>query len=214
MVAPIETLPPLELAGHQPSAVAGPDHPMRIMTRRAAGLLDPPWDAAARREVADLFDGLAHEWHTRVTGPRSAVVADALERGAVGGATALEVGSGIGTYTGQLAARFGRVVSADLSIEMLRHAAGEPGHRVLADSYELPVPDAAVDAVVLVNMLLFPAEVDRVLAPGGCVVWVNSSAEETPIHLLPSEVAAALPGSWTGVEARAGIGLWAVLRRA
>ena len=97
---------------------------------------------------------------------------------------------------------------------MLGLADPGPGARVRADCCELPVPDASVDAVVLVNMLLFPAEVDRVLAAGGCVVWVNSSGESTPIHLLPEEVAAALPGTWTGVSARAGAGLWAVLRRA
>ena len=101
-----------------------------------------------------------------------------------------------------------------LSQALLQLAAEAPGSRVRADCCELPVPDASVDAVVLVNMLLFPAEVDRVLAPGGCLVWVNSSGEATPIHLLPEEVAAALPGTWTGVSARAGAGLWAVLRRA
>ena len=74
--------------------------------------------------------------------------------------------------------------------------------------------DASVDAVVLINMLLFPGEVDRVLAPGGTVVWINSSGESTPIHLLDEEGAAALPGTWSGVSSRAGIGLWSVLRRA
>lgn len=62
-------------------------------------------------------------------------------------------------------------------------------------------------------MFLFPDEVECVLAPGGCVVWVNSSGEATPIHLLPDEVAEALPGTWEGTGARAGTGLWTVLRR-
>ena len=186
---------------------------MRVMTRRAAGLEDPPWDATARAEVAGLFDSLAPEWHTRTSPERSAVVADALDRGRVAGGSVLEVGSGIGAYSGLLARRFERVVSVDLSSEMLQLARAEPGHRVLADSVALPVSDASMDAVVLVNMLLFPDEVARVLAPGGAVVWVNSSGESTPIHLLPGEVADALPGDWTGACSRAGIGLWAVLRR-
>jgi ubiquinone/menaquinone biosynthesis C-methylase UbiE len=187
---------------------------MRVMTRRAAGLQGPPWDAGARVEVAALFDGLAPEWHTRTSPERARVVDDAFERGGVGsGDTALELGSGTGAYTGVLAERFGRVVATDLSIEMLRLAAGEPGHRMLADAHRLPLRDGSVDAAVLVNMLLFPDEVDRVLAPGGCVVWVNSSGEATPIHLMPDEVADALPGSWTGTWARAGTGLWTVLRR-
>ena len=212
-MAGIEQLPPLELDGHQPSNPQGADHPMRVMTRRAAGLIGPPWDADARREVADLFDSLAPEWHTRTSDARTRVVLDALERGAVGGHTVLELGSGIGAYTAPLAERFDRVVSLDLSVEMLRLAAGEPGARVLADSSVLPLADSSVDTVVLINMLLFPDEVDRVLAPGGTVVWVNSSGESTPIHLRADEVATALPGAWTGVASRAGIGLWSVLQR-
>lgn len=215
MLGTVTRLPDLEIPGHTPSQPDGADHPMRVMTRRAAGLEGPPWDARARVEVASLFDGLAPEWHTRTSPQRAQVVADALERGEVGtGATALELGSGTGAYTGTLSTRFERVVATDLSIEMLRLAADEPGQRVLADAHRLPLTDGSVDAAVLVNMLLFPDEVDRVLAPGGCVVWVNSSGEATPIHLMPDEVAEALPGTWDATWARAGTGLWTVLRRA
>lgn len=214
MPGSIEQFPDLEIPGHEPSTPNGADHPMRVMTRRAAGLEEPPWDAAARRAVAALFDQLAGEWHTRSSPERTRVVVDALDRGGVaGGGTALEVGSGTGFYTDLLAERFDRVLAIDLSMEMLRRAAGASGLRVRTDSCRLPVADGQVDSVVLVNMLLFPDEVDRVLAPGGCVVWVNSSGASTPIHLMPDEVAAALPGTWTGVAGRAGAGLWTVLRR-
>lgn len=211
----VEWLPDRTLEGHEPSNPLGADHPMRAVTRRAAGLEGPPWDADARTEVARLFDELAPEWHTRHTAPRAAVVADALERGRVGhpDGVALELGSGVGTYSASIAARFRGVVAAELSIEMSRLAAGAPAARVLADGAELPLADRSVDAAVLINMLLFPAEVDRVVAPGGCVVWVNSSGESTPIHLMPEEVVEALPGEWAGVAGRAGIGIWAVLRR-
>ncbi len=215
MAATIESLPALDIAGHRASVPGGRDHPMRVMTRRAAGLEGPPWDLEARAEVGRIFDSLAPEWHTRTSPERTAVVTDALERGGVGtGTTSLEIGSGIGAYSSLLAERFDRPLAVDLSIEMLRLAAAEPGLRVRADACVLPLPDDSVDAVVLVNMLLFPAEVDRVLGPGGCVVWVNSSGESTPIHLLPDEVGAALPGAWRGVAGRAGVGLWAVFRRA
>jgi len=63
-------------------------------------------------------------------------------------------------------------------------------------------------------MLLFPGEVDRVLAPGGTVTWVNTLGDQTPIHLPPADVIEALPGVWEGVTANAGTGLWATLRRA
>ena len=69
-------------------------------------------------------------------------------------------------------------------------------------------------AVVLINAFLFPAEVDRVLAPDGVVVWVNSSGPQTPIYLSVDDVVSRLPGSWEGVASQAGEGHWGVLRRA
>jgi ubiquinone/menaquinone biosynthesis C-methylase UbiE len=96
---------------------------------------------------------------------------------------------------------------------MLVRAPDGPGLRVQADAAQLPVHDGAFDAVVLINMFLFPAEVARVLAPGGAVVWVNSSGPTTPIHLTAAEVDAALPGNWDGVASHAGAGEWCVLRR-
>ena len=188
---------------------------MRVMTRRAAGLAGPAWDAAARREVAAFFDDLAPEWHTRSSPERTAVVVDALARGGVGGGgLALEVGSGIGAYSGLLAARFEVVLALEIAAEMLALAPRGPAHRVLADAACLPVADGRADAVVLVNAFLFPDEVDRALAPGGSVVWVNSSGAQTPIHLRADEVADALPGPWEGTTSTAGVGTWCVLRRA
>jgi ubiquinone/menaquinone biosynthesis C-methylase UbiE len=201
------------------SGLGSPDHPMRIVTRKAAGLAPGGWTPETRSLVSNVFDSLASEWHTRTSPQREAVVRDALERG-IGvrpdGARgiAIEVGSGIGTHSDLLASWFDPVVAVDLAFEMLKLAPPAPGLRVRADSADLPVPDGSIDAVVLVNMFLFPAEVDRVLAPDGAVVWVNSSGEDTPIHLTPAEVASVLPGGWEGVEARAGLGIWCVLRRA
>jgi hypothetical protein len=65
----------------------------------------------------------------------------------------------------------------------------------------------------MINMILFPDEVDRILRPNGRVVWINTLGDQTPIHLPPDDVATALPGDWDGVTARAGVGLWAVFRR-
>ena len=211
----LRELPALDIEGHVPAGIGSPDHPMRIMTRRAAGLTGSPWDAEARAEVADYFNGMAPEWHTRTAPARDAVVADAIERG-VGdrtGDVCVELGSGIGAYTPQLARRWRRVLATEVAIEMLHRAPADVGHRVLADGAALPLQDGAADAVVLVNCFLFPEEVDRVLAPEGIVLWVNSSGSQTPIHLPPEDVAAALPGRWEGVQAAAGIGIWCALRR-
>jgi hypothetical protein len=218
MAGSLVELAAVAIEGHVSSGLGSDVHPMRIMTRRAAGLLDPPWDDEARLEVSTFFDGLAPEWHTRTGPARDAVVADALARGLpddLGPAdVCVELGSGIGAYTPQLAAQWRRVLATEVSLEMLRIASPDVGHRVLADGARLPLVDGAANAVVLVNCFLFPAEVDRVLSSHGVVVWINSSGGETPIHLPPEDVVAALPGTWTGVQARAGIGLWAVLRRA
>ena len=196
-------------------------HPMREVTRQVA--FEPGgWTPERAAKVTALFDGLAPEWHTRMNPGRMLALTDALERGGVDGAVAassrplvLELGSGTGFATPHLSERYGRVVAMDLSREMLRHAAAVAGApRVQADAARLPLAGGAVAALVLVNMLLFPAEVDRVVDSGGVVVWVNSLAERTPIHLPAADVARALPGRWDGVGSRAGGGSWCVLRRA
>jgi SAM-dependent methyltransferase len=210
-------LPAVAVAGHKPSGLGSDDHPMRIMTRRAAGLHPTPWDAAARAEVAAYFDGLAAEWHTRTSPERDAVVVDALTRGLPAdlgpGDVCVELGSGIGAYTPLLARRWARVLATEVAVEMLHLAPATPGHRILADGAALPLVDGRASAVVLVNCFLFPAEIDRVLGPDGVVVWVNSSGDQTPIHLAPADVVAALPGRWAGVHSQAGAGIWCVLGR-
>ena len=206
-----------------------PDHPMRIATRRAAGLDAGGWTAELREQVADFFDGLATEWHTRSSPQRTAVVMDALSRGlgavdyrgagpfgpaAVPAGTAVEVGSGIGAYSNLLAERFSTVVAIDLSLAMLKLSPTGPAHRVQADGARLPIRDSSAAAIVLINAFLFPEEVERVLSPTGALVWVNTSGEQTPIYLSVDDVVAQLPGEWTGTSSRAGEGHWCVLTRA
>jgi SAM-dependent methyltransferase len=214
----ITYLPPIALEG-QPSREPGtPDHPMRIATRRAAGLDDRGWTTELRDEVAAYFDELAADWHTRTWPERTAMVVDALDRGlgALGSSErvlAVEVGSGIGTYSPLLAQRFRRVLAVDLSREMLKLAPAGPAYRVQADGSRLPLRDGVASAIVLINAFLFPSEVSRVLSPGGALIWLNSRAEQTPIHLSAEELVARLPGEWSGVSSRAGEGLWAVLEK-
>ena len=98
-------------------------------------------------------------------------------------------------------------------MEMLKRAPDGPAHRVQADGASLPVGDSSAAAIVLINAFLFPAEVERALAPDGTLVWVNSSGEQTPIYLSVDDLIARLPGEWTGAASRAGEGHWCVLRR-
>src|SRR4051812_23081532 len=159
----IQHLPPIVIEGHRSSGAGGPDHPMRTVTRRAAGLEPGGWTGKLRQEVERYFDDLAGEWHTRVSPQRTAIVADALSRGLgtgdVARSMAIEIGSGIGTYSGLLAERFGTVLAVDLSLAMLRQAPPAPAHRVQADGSMLPARDSSAAAVVLINAFLFPAEV-------------------------------------------------------
>ena len=112
-----------------------------------------------------------------------------------------------------LSGTVGSFVATDLSTEMLAHAPGELAPRVRADASTLPFRADSFDAVLMINMLLFPHEVDRVLRPGGAVVWVNTLGDQTPIHLPPDDVVTALPGDWVGRTARAGTGFWLTARR-
>ncbi|MGE3176929.1 MAG: class I SAM-dependent methyltransferase [Vicinamibacterales bacterium] len=213
----VRTLPARAIDGHQTSSPGSPTHPMRVATRRAAGFDPGGWTGDLRHDVEQFFDELAGQWHTRVSPQRIAIVEDALARGldAVPAprGLAIEVGSGIGTYSPVIAGRFGPVLSVDLSREMLRRAPARPGHRVQGDGSALPVPDGVAAAVVLINAFLFPTEVDRILRRDGVLVWVNSSGEQTPIYLSVDDLVTALPGSWGGVASRAGEGHWCVLRR-
>lgn len=209
----IRTLDRLVPAAPDRPERGGEDHPMRTVTRQVA-FEATGWTPERAAKVRNLFDELAPEWHTRTSEHRYEPVADAIERGGpLPAGLALELGSGTGLLSEWLAERFPRLVAMDLSLEMLRLAPLSPP-RVRADASRLPLADGAASVVLLINMLLFPAEVDRVLAPDGAVVWVNTSGDRTPIHLSADEVDAAMPGEWQGVAAEAGWGTWAVLRRA
>ena len=173
---------------------AGADHPMRKVTRQVA--FEPnSWTPERAAKVADLFGTLAPEWHTRMNAARQEPLRDALERGEPAPGRCVEIGSGTGFGTTVLAPHFTAVVAIDLAREMLRLAPAEDGARVQADAARLPIANAAASSVALVNALLFPTEVTRVLAPGGTVLWVNSQGDRTPIHLSAEDVVAALPGA-------------------
>jgi SAM-dependent methyltransferase len=172
------------------------------------------WSPARAEEVAALFTTLAPTWSTRDIPERHDALRDALARGGpFPSGTCLEVGAGTGSATPDLVDAFRDVVSTDLTLDMLRHfTAATP--RVLADAASLPVADASVAAVALVNMFLFPEEIDRVLAPDGVLIFVSTNGDATPIYLAPADVVDALPDEWDGVTADAGWGTWTTARRA
>lgn len=209
----IRFLAPVNPLGGSPEGPLELSHPMRLLTRAAAFHADA-WTAEQATEVRDLFDRLASDWDTRNRPERFVPIVDALERGGpFSRGLALELGSGTGIATSELAERFPRLVAVDLSMEMLR-LASPLAPRLRADGARLPFRHGAVDTLILINMLLFPVEVDRVLATDGALVWVNTSGPDTPIYLPAEDLEEALPGEWDLFAAQAGRGTWAVARRA
>jgi SAM-dependent methyltransferase len=212
----IEMLPRVIAAKPDRPKVGSPEHPMRNVTRQIA--FEPGgWTNERKAKVAALFDDLATGWNDRFTAEESwNPIDDAFARGGLTDANlgvVLEVGAGTGLATTRLAHHVGQVVAVDVAPEMLRRFVEPSAARVLADAGALPVADHSIGLIVAVNAFLFPHEYDRVLAPGGALLWINSLAEDTPIHLSVDDVVAALPGEWTAVTSKAGWGLWAVLRR-
>ncbi len=209
----IRRLPVLIPQPESPPDLDGSDHPVRVVTRSVVAD-EAFWTPVEAASITERFDELAPDWENRLRPEEFVGLPDACERGRLEpAALCLEVGSGTGFGTVHLAAHFSQVIAVDISAGMLALAPPDLAPRVRADGASLPLPDDSVDVVALINMLLFPTEVDRVLRPGGAVLWFNTLGARTPIHLPADEVAAALPGRWTGIASEALWATWSVLRR-
>lgn len=217
---PIVQLDPIHLPeGPEPDDI-GTGHRMRAVTETVAADAGE-WTPGLAGEVRGFFDEMAAEWSAdRPT--HAGPLDDALDRGvarlhpgrgasAVAGSV-LELGAGTGAATRLLDDRGFDVVAGDLSFEMLARLSGDWGHRVQLDGARLPFPDRRFAMVVCVNMLLFAAELRRVIAPGGLLVWVNGIGERTPIHLGAETLAESLGDGVDVVASRSGWGTWAVAR--
>lgn len=193
--------------------VGSPDHPMRAVTRQIA--FEPGgWTPERKAKVAALFDDLAGGWNERFTAEESwNPIDDAFARGSAMAGPFVEVGAGTGLATTRLAQYAGHVVAIDVAHEMLRRFTEPNGSPVRSDASALPLADHSVGTIVAVNAFLFADEYARVLKPDGTILWINSLAEDTPIHLPVDDVVRALPGDWTAMSSEAGWGLWATVRR-
>lgn len=211
----IESLPRVVPSPPDRPQVGNAESPIRKITRKLA-LERDGWTAERRARITELFDESAPAWHDRgAADSTTPCVADALARGGPLIGPCVEVGAGTGKATSVLVSHFGAgaVLAVDVAMEMLRHFREPAAVRMRADGASLPVRDSSVGALVLVNAFLFPAEVERVLAPDGAIVWVNTLAEDTPIHLPVADVVSSLHGPWRAVTSEAGWGLWGVVRR-
>jgi SAM-dependent methyltransferase len=187
------------------------DHPIRVVTREMAD--GGEFSAEHSSVMQSLFDSLAESWHTRNIPGRLVALEDVFERAELPPGVLVELGAGTGIGTGVIVRNRPVAAAVDLSAGMLAEAPAGLAPWTRADASRLPFADSTIDVLVLLNMLLFPGEVDRVLASDGAVVWVNTLGEATPIHLPAEEVVDALPGDWTADASRAGGGTWCVVRR-
>jgi SAM-dependent methyltransferase len=170
------------------------------------------------------FDRLAPVWDER-RGPEAlAPLAAALDRLERPPERALDLGTGTGKAARFVAGRFPacEVVGADLSPAMVAEARrllpAELSGRVrfeVADASALPYPDGAFDLVLLVNMIPFFPELERVVSPGGTLIVASFSGPETPIYTPPETLRARLAarGFECFEELRAGSGDAVLARR-
>jgi len=121
------------------------------------------------------------------------------------GSSLLDLGSGLGGYSREFAARGARVFAVDLTPPRL---AGPGLHRIQASAAAVPLRDAAVDLVFcasLIEHVPHPeeilAEIERVLKPGG-TAYVSfppyysplGGHEYAPFHYLGEKIAVRLRG--------------------
>jgi SAM-dependent methyltransferase len=146
-----------------------------------------------RGPMRGMFDKIAPVWDEGRSPDAFAPVEAALEQVSQP-QRALDLGTGTGAVAVMIARRFPKaeVVGADLSpgmlIEARRKTPPELEGRVQfdeADAQRLPYADEWFDLVTLANMIPFFDELDRVVAPGGWVVFGWSAGPQTPIYVLP-----------------------------
>jgi demethylmenaquinone methyltransferase/2-methoxy-6-polyprenyl-1,4-benzoquinol methylase len=138
-----------------------------------------------------MFDRIAPAWDCNRDPEAFAPAEAALER-VDAPRRALDLGTGTGTVAFIVGRRFPKaeVVGADLAPAMLaearRKVSPELEGRVRfeeADAEALPYADEWFDLVTLANMIPFFDELDRVVAPGGWVVFAWSGGAGTPIYV-------------------------------
>ena len=151
--------------------------------------------------VRRLFDEIAPTWDELRSPGHLASYEGALEAADPAPRRALDLGTGTGQGAFAIARRFreAHVVGVDLAERMLaeaeRKTPPELRDRVTferGDASSLAYPDASFALVAHANMIPFFDELDRVLAPGGQVLFAFSVGASTPIYVPPERLRAEL----------------------
>jgi SAM-dependent methyltransferase len=181
-------------------------------------LNDPSsWTPDLAKFTAEVFDVMAETWVDERGGYRAAPLVDALRRGRPpASARCLEIGSGTGVLTPYLQELWQDIVCVDLSMKMMLRQ--RTGRQVQADASTLPFPESAFNVIVIGDAPLFVAEMVRLLASDGVLIWSNALGPGAPYYLptvdMWDAMVAATPDSkWSAVESEALWGSWVVFHR-
>lgn len=148
-----------------------------------------------RRPLRREFDQIATFWDRGRDRAHLASYEAALDAVEALPKRALDIGTGTGAGAFAIARRFpqAEVIGVDIAPAMLEEARKkvppELADRVsfqAGDASKLPFADGSFELVGLANMIPFFDEIERIVAPGGSVVFGWSVGPQTPIY-VPSE---------------------------
>jgi len=182
-----------------------------------------PWLWRLFRPLTRLqFDRMAPRWTAMRSADAFASLEAALDSLPQPPGRALDLGTGTGLAAFAVARHFpdAEVVGADLSEAMVAQAQADTPPELAgrvrfqaADAAQLPFEEGAFELVVLANMIPFFNELERVVSPGGHVVFMFSAGPETPIWVPPERLRKELESrgfsDFAGFEAGVGTALLA-----
>jgi ubiquinone/menaquinone biosynthesis C-methylase UbiE len=150
-----------------------------------------------RGPIRRQFEQLAANWDSIRSPGHLAAYERALARLPEPPKRALDLGTGTGDGAFTIATHFPEadVVGVDLAPGMLAEARRKTpaamADRVRfeeGDAAHLPYPDRSFDLVAHANMIPFFAELARIVAPGGSVLFAFSVGAQTPIYVPPARL--------------------------
>src|SRR5690606_18587708 len=119
-----------------------------------------------------------------------------------------------GEATVPLAGHAPLVIATDVNVAMVSRAVRPANARFLvADVRSLPLRDRSVPLLVGLNAVPHIKEFNRVIAPGGQLLWCTSFGPGTPLYVEPERLCRLLGPAWGGEAGQAGHGEWMVLSR-
>ena len=164
-----------------------PPRRVRLMGRTLSGIVaHAPWLwGLIRGPVTRFWNRMAGAWDANESPNRTQSLLAAVDH--VGEPKRiLEIGSGTGSGTAVLKARFPNadITGVDLSPEMVRIAMTKVDGVTFepADASRLPFADASFDLVAQNNVPVYFDEIARVLAPGGRALITSTFGPATPYY--------------------------------